>query len=109
MNAAFGLEQGIYCVDGGFLRMNLKNFMEEKLAPIAYKLATNKILLAVRNGLAMSMPLIMAGSLLMIIASFPIQAWKDLLKDAGIVGYLWKGVDSSFGLVSLIAAFGVAM
>ncbi|KXB42442.1 putative PTS system, cellobiose-specific IIC component [Amygdalobacter nucleatus] len=109
MNAAFGLEQGIYCVDGGFLRMNLKNFMEEKLAPVAYKLATNKILLAVRNGLAMSMPLIMAGSLLMIIASFPIQAWKDLLKDAGIVGYLWKGVDSSFGLVSLIAAFGVAM
>lgn len=89
--------------------MNLKDLMEAKLAPIAFKLANNKILLAIRNGLAMSMPLIMAGSLLMIIASFPVQAWKDLLKDSGIIGYLWKGVDSSFGLVSLIAAFGVAM
>lgn len=89
--------------------MRLKCFMEEKLAPIAFKLANNKVLLAVRNGLALSMPLVMAGSLLMIIASFPVQAWKDLLKDSGIVAYLWKGVDSSFGLVGLIAAFGVAM
>ena len=88
--------------------MNLKSMLEEKLTPIAYKLATNKVLIAIRNGLALSMPLVMAGSLLMIIASFPVQQWKDWLKLTGIATYLWKGVDSSFGLVSLVAAFGIA-
>lgn len=28
--------------------------------------------------------------------------------DIGVSGYLWKGVDSSFSLIGLVAAFGIA-
>ncbi|MBX7420411.1 PTS sugar transporter subunit IIC, partial [Clostridium chauvoei] len=54
------------------------------------------------------MPLIIIGSLFLVIASFPIKAWTDWLTAVGIDSYLWKGVDSSFGLMGLIASFGVA-
>lgn len=82
--------------------------LEEKLLPIAAKLGNNKILIAIRDGITLSMPLIIIGSLFLVIASFPIEAWTNWLTEIGIDGYLWKGVDSSFGLMGLIASFGIA-
>lgn len=82
--------------------------LEEKLLPIAAKLGNNKILISIRDGITLSMPLIIIGSLFLVIASFPIEAWTNWLTEIGIDGYLWKGVDSSFGLMGLIASFGIA-
>ncbi|MBX7312079.1 PTS sugar transporter subunit IIC, partial [Clostridium chauvoei] len=86
----------------------LNVFLEEKMLPIAAKLGSNKILISIRDGITLSMPLIIIGSLFLVIASFPIKAWTDWLTAVGIDSYLWKGVDSSFGLMGLIASFGVA-
>lgn len=83
-------------------------FFENKLMPIAAKLSANRVLIAIRDGITLGMPLIIIGSLFMIIASFPIEAWTNWLTAAGIDSYLWKGVDSSFGLMGLIASFGIA-
>ncbi|VLE99859.1 lichenan permease iic component (pts system lichenan-specific eiiccomponent) (eiic-lic) [Streptococcus pneumoniae] len=44
----------------------------------------------------------------MVIASFPIPGWEKYLGDIGVADYLWKGVDSSFGLLGLVASFGIA-
>lgn len=85
-----------------------KRTLEEKLLPIAAKLGTNKGLIAIRDGVTMSMPLLIIGSIFMIIASLPIKSVETFLNDSGIAGYLWKGVSSSFGLVALIASFGIA-
>lgn len=84
------------------------SFLETKLLPIAAKIGSNKILISIRDGITLSMPLILIGSLFLIIASFPVQAWTDWLTLVGIDTYLWKGVDSSFGLMGLITSFGVA-
>lgn len=86
----------------------LNQLLEEKMLPIAAKLGSNKILISIRDGITLSMPLIIIGSLFMIIASFPVKAWTDWLTAVGIDTYLWKGVDSSFGLMGLITSFGVA-
>lgn len=89
--------------------MNQKeNWLENKLLPIAAKLSTNIYLTALRDGVTLAMPLIITGSLLMIIASFPIPAFTSFLESTGVISYLWKGVDCSFGLMGLIASFGVA-
>ncbi len=58
---------------------NLSEFLEEKLMPIASKLGSNKVLISIRDGITLSMPLIIIGSLFMIIASFPVKAWTDWL------------------------------
>ena len=86
----------------------LNEFLEEKMLPIAAKLGSNKVLISIRDGITLSMPLIIIGSLFMIIASFPVEAWTNWLTAVGIDAYLWKGVDSSFGLMGLVASFGIA-
>lgn len=84
------------------------SFIEEKLMPIASKLSANKYLTAIRDGITLAMPLIIIGSIFMVIASFPVPGWEAWLGDVGVAGYLWKGVDSSFGLIGLVASFGIA-
>lgn len=55
------------------------------------------------------MPLLIIGSLLMVIATgFAIPPLEKWLGDMGIATYLWKGSDSSFGLIGLVASFGIA-
>lgn len=84
------------------------SFIEEKLMPIASKLSANKYLTAIRDGITLAMPLIIIGSIFMVIASFPVPGWEAWLGDVGVSGYLWKGVSSSFGLIGLVASFGIA-
>nr|WP_209316290.1 PTS transporter subunit EIIC [Vagococcus xieshaowenii] len=86
----------------------MNSFLEEKMLPVAGKLSANKFLIAIRDGITLAMPLIIVGSLFMVIASFPIPGWEDWLGKIGVSGYLWKGVDSSFGLIGLVASFGIA-
>lgn len=86
----------------------VNEILEEKMLPIAAKLGSNKVLISIRDGITLSMPLIIIGSLFLIIASFPIDAWTIWLTNVGIDVYLWKGVDSSFGLMGLVASFGIA-
>ncbi|WP_242258658.1 PTS sugar transporter subunit IIC [Streptococcus thoraltensis] len=83
-------------------------FIEQKLMPIAAKLSSNKALVAIRDGITLSMPLLIIGSIFMIVASFPVPGWENWLNDIGIAGYLWKGVDGSFSLLGLVSAFGIA-
>lgn len=87
---------------------NINAFLEEKMLPIAGKFSRNKFLIAIRDGITLAMPLIIVGSLFMVIASFPFPGWEEWLGNIGISGYLWKGVDSSFGLIGLVASFGIA-
>ncbi|MCA9765146.1 MAG: PTS sugar transporter subunit IIC [Carnobacterium sp.] len=84
------------------------SFIEKKLMPIASKLSANKYLTAIRDGITLAMPLIIIGSIFMVIASFPVKGWETWLGEVGISGYLWKGVSSSFGLIGLVASFGIA-
>ena len=83
-------------------------FLQEKMMPIAAKLGANRFLVAIRDGITFAMPLIIIGSVFMILASFPIPGWEKFMGDIGVANYLWKGVDSSFGLIGLVASFGIA-
>lgn len=87
----------------------MNKFLNEKLMPVASKVASNKFLIAIRDGITLAMPLLIIGSLLMVIATgFAIPPLEKWLGDMGIATYLWKGSDSSFGLIGLVASFGIA-
>lgn len=84
-------------------------FESEKLLTAAAKMGNNKFLLAVRDGIMLSMPLIIIGSFLMIAATgFAIPPFEAWLGKVGVADYLWKGSDSSFGLIGLVSSFGIA-
>ncbi|HEL1038943.1 TPA: PTS sugar transporter subunit IIC [Streptococcus equi subsp. zooepidemicus] len=85
-----------------------EDFIQQKLVPVAGRLGSNRFLIAIRDGITYAMPLILIGSFLMVIASLPIPGWEAWLGEIGVSTYLWKGVDSSFNLIALVAAFGIS-
>ena len=86
----------------------MNKFINEKMMPIAARVSQNKVLVAIRNGITLAMPLIIIGSLFLILSAFPIEAWTNFLTENGIDILLNKGVDATFGIMGMIAAFGIA-
>ena len=83
--------------------------LERYLMPIGSKLAANKSLNAVRDGIAYAMPLVIVGSLTMLIANgFSIDSFKTWLIDNGTFDWLVKITNGTFGLMGLVAVFGIA-
>ncbi|GEO58279.1 permease IIC component [Companilactobacillus paralimentarius] len=83
------------------------------MLPIAEILSQFKPLKAIRDGIAMSMPLIIVGSIFLIAGSFPIDAWTTWIAATSIRGIAIadlfnKIVNASFGLLGVISCYGIA-
>lgn len=84
-------------------------FLENKLAPFGEKVGNQRHLKALREGIMMAMPLIMIGSIFVLIASFPVAGWPEWLAAHWQMDVLLnKTVNTTFGLVGLLTSFGVA-
>ena len=88
----------------------LATFMDEKFIPVAAKIGSQRHLMALRDGVVMIMPLLILGAFAMVIIDFPIPAWITLMENTG---WSWDGhidivMNATFGIMSLIATFGVA-
>ncbi|ATH93701.1 oligo-beta-mannoside permease IIC protein [Bacillus glycinifermentans] len=86
-------------------------FLEEKVMPIAGRIAAQRHLQALRDGIILTMPLIIIGSLFLILANLPIPGYAEFM--AGIFGDKWAEklsypVGVSFDIMALIATFGIA-
>ena len=90
---------------GGFMR-----FLEEKVMPVAAKIAGQRHLQALRDGLVLTMPLLIVGSVFLVIRWLPFDAWLDYMgKDTNLWGErLSYPVNATFDMMALIAAFGIA-
>ena len=90
----------------------MTDFMEKYLMPISEKLSGNKYLIALRDGLMISMPLLIIGSIAIVIGDFPIQAFHDFMTS--LVGDVWGSWcwdmvnPATMGLVALFAVVGVS-
>ena len=90
----------------------MTGFMETHLMPLSQKLSSNKYLVALRDGLMLSMPLLIIGSIAVVIGDFPVQAFHDFM--ASIVGDVWYSWcwdmvnPATMGLVALFAVVGVS-
>lgn len=80
----------------------------QKVENLAGQLSTNRYLGALRDGIILATPLIIIGSVFLIIGNFPVSGWVILLKTNGITVWLDKIVNGSFGLIGLVSAFGIA-
>ena len=55
--------------------------LEKYLMPLAEKIGRNKYLMSIRDGFLVSTPLLIAGSIFLLIANFPIAAWTKFLES----------------------------
>lgn len=87
----------------------INQFLEEKLLPHAGKLQGQRHFNAIFNGMAMAMPLIIIGSMSMVLANLPIPNWSEILTNLGEINLLLSKITSgSFGIMALVVSFGVA-
>lgn len=84
------------------------DFLQNKLAPLGERISKQRHLKALREGFMLAMPLILIGSIFVLIASFPIPAYTNWLAKTGLGPILNTISNNSFGLIALFTAFGVA-
>ncbi len=92
-------------------KKSVQSFFEEKFMPVAAKIGNQKHLIALRDGIMFTMPLLIIGSIFIILAELPINAYQNFM--ASIFGENWtafEGValNGTMGIISLIAVFGIA-
>ncbi|MEG0137164.1 MAG: PTS cellobiose transporter subunit IIC [Cetobacterium sp.] len=89
----------------------LNNVLEKYFLPIAMKISSQKHIQSVRDGLTLSMPLLIVGSFFLIFGYLPIPGYPEFM--AKIFGPLWQArilypVQVTYDIMALFIAIGVA-
>ena len=87
------------------------SMLEEKLMPIAAKIANQRHLAAIKDGIIVTVPFIIAGSVFLILANLPITAVSEFYKtEGGAVLQKWLSypVAVTFDLVAVVTCLAVA-
>jgi cellobiose PTS system EIIC component len=89
----------------------VNDFLENRIMPVAGRIAGQRHLQSLRDGLILAMPLIIVGSLFLILGFLPIPGYEDFMArtfgDQWLTKLLYP-VGATFDIMALIAAFGIA-
>ena len=85
--------------------------LEKFLIPIADTLSKNKVLVAIRDGFMYAVPVVIVGSIFLLISNFPIEGWSEMI--ATFAGEGWeKYFDAvtavTFDCYALLSVMGIA-
>ena len=84
----------------------LTNWFQNKFTPALAKFGNMKYLVALRDGMIITVPFTVFGSIFMIIANLPINGWANFIKP--IQPMLQAPVTMTFGILALIVAVGMS-
>ena len=87
------------------------SFMEKRLMPVAGKIAAERHIRALRDGLAITMPLVIAGSIFMILANLPIAGYAELVNrifGSNFTTILTYPLRATLDILSLISVFTIS-
>ncbi|MFO1442088.1 PTS cellobiose transporter subunit IIC [Bacillus sp. Bva_UNVM-123] len=85
--------------------------LENKVMPVAARIAGQRHLQALRDGLILTMPLIIVGSIFLILGFLPIPGYAEFMARTFGEAWLTKllyPVGATFDIMALIAGFGIA-
>ncbi|MFZ4907626.1 PTS cellobiose transporter subunit IIC [Enterococcus thailandicus] len=87
------------------------NWLEKVLTPLAKVIGENKYLVAIRDGFLLSTPLLIVGSVFLLIANFPLPQWNEWM--SALLGDNWEAMMSvpasaSFDVMTILAVVGIA-
>lgn len=91
--------------------MSRVDAIQEKVLPPVMKFANSKIIMAISQGIIITMPLTLIGSIFLLIANFPIPAWNSWMTaifGSGWAEPLGQVTGATFNILALAAVFGIA-
>ena len=91
--------------------MSNTSWIERYVMPAALKIAGQKHVLSVRDGIILNMPFMLIGSFFLIFAYLPIPGYADMM--SGLFGEVWRDkmlypVKATYDIMALISSFGIA-
>lgn len=86
----------------------MKQFINDKVVPKIMAFVSTKAVMAIKDGMVYSMPLLIVGSVFLILANFPVQAVSDFLTTTGISAVLSQAYGATFNISAMIAVIGIA-
>ncbi len=86
----------------------MKDFFNDKVVPKMMIFINTKAIRGLKDGLLYSMPMMIIGSVFLLLANFPYTPFADWLRDIGVTLVLNQAYDSTFSIMSLIGAIGIA-
>lgn len=88
--------------------MKNKDELMNRVMMFAQKVQTNKYLSSISSGLMGTLPILMIGSIALLIAVLPIPGWKETLTDIGIRPYLMIASTLTTSLIALYSTFAIS-
>lgn len=85
-----------------------KDAILEKVMGFATKMQNNKYLAALSQGLMGTLPILMIGSIALLLAVLPIDAWKSFIATTGLQGFLLTASTLTTSLIALYGTFAIA-
>ncbi len=90
--------------------------LEKLLMPLAEAIGRNKYLMSIRDGFLVSTPLLIGGSIFLLIANFPIPAWIEFLEKIvvnpetgqSLASFISKPAGATFDIMAVFAVMGIA-
>ncbi|WP_186423890.1 PTS sugar transporter subunit IIC [Lacrimispora celerecrescens] len=86
----------------------MKDFLNNKVIPKMMVFINTKAIRGLKDGLLYSMPMMIIGSIFLLLANFPYTPVADWLGAAGITPVLNQVFESTFNIMALIASIGIA-
>ncbi|MCH4207236.1 MAG: hypothetical protein LKF79_02905 [Solobacterium sp.] len=63
----------------------MKEFIQQKVLPVIMKVVNSKPLIAMKDGILYSIPLLIIGSVFLLLENFPYQPVVDFFTNAGMI------------------------
>lgn len=85
--------------------------LERYILPFALKIASQKHVLSVRDGIILNMPFMLIGSFFLIFAYLPIPSYANMMGE--VFGAAWREkllypVKATYDIMAIISSFGIA-
>ena len=78
-------------------------YINEKIIPKIMKLINTKGVQSIKDGMIYSMPLLIVGSVFLILSNFPVQGVVDFLEATGIKSVMDQAYGATFNISAMIA------
>ena len=82
-------------------------YMNEKIIPKIMAFINTKAIQSLKDGMVYSMPLLIVGSVFLILANFPIKAVSDALANSGITAILNQAYGATFNISAMMLSWRV--
>lgn len=86
----------------------MNQFLSDKVIPKIIKFINTKGVQSIKNGMVYSMPLLIIGSVFLILSNFPVQAVVDFLENTGVKEIMDQAYGATFNISAMIAVIGIS-